>query len=511
MNMYVEPQQNMEHGLTQANYVEVLVGQYNKDLENLEKDISALNNLSAKTRNLLHICGTNFRDSTEGKLKHLLNVDYWNQVYIRSNISDFLDADTKSDWHESLRVSIENKSEHPEFTVENVISTLETWYLDRDKFFADRVDSVFRALSRNHVTNTPEGFSKKMIFSSGCENSFSTGMDITYKTRDRLHDLACCIAKTLKLPNPHRLTNHSTNNLDLGVKHTFYSGFFEVQLFKNGSVHLWVHPSIALDLNLWLAKKYPMAIPTEFRTKTAKIKEFTYTNDFLTKEDFDYVELVRENRAWVNGAKFSQEVRERFAKYVGSTVEKVEEKPAEYTRFSVYSSLCNYLIRNGYPNIKDHQYYPTPNEIIVSIQDYLGDQTTNESISVLEPSAGSGNLANIFNPTVVDCVEVSTLFCEVLKAKGFVEITNKDFLKFNSNKNYDFIVMNPPYANKRLENHLQHALTMLGDNGELILVAPTGKEKTIREIALGKSVNIISKHDDVFADTRIHTSVYSIS
>lgn len=511
MNMYVNPQKENQNGLSQTNYVEILVENYNKDLADIERDISALNNLSSKSRHLMSVCGTQLSKTTEGMLKHLLRVDYWNQVYIRSNIAEFLDTDKKESWRETLLVNPENKTEHPEFTVQNVLSTLESWYLDRDTFFADRVDSIFRALSRSHVTNTPEGFSKKMIFSTGCENSYSTGMDVTSKSRERLHDLACCIAKILNLPNPHYLTNHSTNNLDLGVKHQFYSGFFEIQVFKNGSLHLWVHPSIALDLNLWLAKKYPMAIPTEFRTKTAKIKEFTYTNDFLTKEDVQYVELVRDNRVWFNGEKFSREVRERFAKYVGSTVEKVEEKPTERNRYSIYYTLCNRLVRNGYPNIKDHQYYPTPKEIVESIQGYLGDQAASDSIKVLEPSAGSGNLASVFNANIVDCVEVSPLFCEVLKTKGFIQITNLDFLKFNTNNKYDFIVMNPPYANKRLENHLAHALTMLGENGELLIVAPTGKEKAIREIALNKSVNIISSHENVFDDTAIHTSVYSIT
>ena len=56
------------------------------------------------------------------------------------------------------------------------------------------------------------------------------------------------------------------------------------------------------------------------------VKEFVYTNDFLTKDDFDYVNKVRDNHIWFEGKKFSMEVRERFAKYVGSTVEKVEEK-----------------------------------------------------------------------------------------------------------------------------------------------------------------------------------------
>ena len=146
-----------------------------------------------------------------------------------------------------------------------------------------------------------------------------------------------------------------------------------------------------------------------------------------------------------------------------------------------------------------------------SIQGYLGDQAASDSIKVLEPSAGSGNLASVFNANIVDCVEVSPLFCEVLKTKGFIQITNLDFLKFNTNNKYDFIVMNPPYANKRLENHLAHALTMLGENGELLIVAPTGKEKAIREIALNKTLNIISSHENVFDDTAIHTSVYSIT
>lgn len=510
MNMHIDFNQAQGNQLTQANYVQTLVEQYQADLVNIEHSIAALNTFSAQTVNLMKVCGTDLQCSSEELLKRFLRISYWKKVYLRSNISELQDAQTKSDWQEKLLINIENKNELPEFTSENVISTLESWYLDRDNMFADRVDSVFRALSRTHVTNSPEGFSKKMIFSSACEDPSDTTIDLKYKTRDSLHDLACCIATILQKPLPHCLTSYSTNNLALGTKHSFYCNFFEIQVFKNGSMHLWVHPSLAIELNLWLAKKYPSAIPTQFRTKTKALKEFTYTHAPLTVDDVKYIESVKEGRAFYRGKEFSDEVRERFAKYLGLSVSEVEELNKCQNRYA-FEKLCSRLIRNGYPNIKDHQYYPTPVSIVDSLKDYLGKQVENTSLKVLEPSAGSGNLASVFNISTVDCIEVSPFFCDVLQAKQFKNIVNGDFLKHKTDKKYDYVVMNPPYADKRLESHLQHALTMLEDDGELLIVAPTGKHKIIGEIAKGRCVNMLSTHTNAFQDTTLTTSLFSIS
>ncbi len=51
----------------------------------------------------------------------------------------------------------------PAFEPSTVRETLTTLLADRGKFFAQRVDGIFRALSRSHVTNSPSGFRKRMI------------------------------------------------------------------------------------------------------------------------------------------------------------------------------------------------------------------------------------------------------------------------------------------------------------------------------------------------------------
>lgn len=170
------------------------------------------------------------------------------------------------------------------------------------------------------------------------------------------------------------------------------------------------------------------------------------------------------------------------------------------------------VMRSGYPNIKDHQYYPTPKSIVDTIKDHLGSRIEDDSINVLEPSAGSGKLAEIFQTKDnVECVEVSPFFCNILQEKGFKKVQNQDFMKFKTENRYDLIVMNPPYTKKQLEDHLSKALTHLADDGELFLVAPKGKMNAICEIAKSCHVEVLASHQGDFDDTNIETSVYLIS
>lgn len=516
MNMAVELEQNTESSgfaLEQNNFIDFLIADYTKQKENIMETMAALDTITASNRELLRQAGGSF--PSQSKLLHLLNVQYWGQVYSRSNISMYLDANKRKKWSEDLHVHADNKAELPEFTYDNVLSTITAWYADREMMFADRVDHVFNSLSKTHITNEPQGFGKKMIFKYGCEDAgFITEslMTVTYNTRETLYDLACVLATILKQPMPERFQQAMFSKLRTGVKHDCFGGTFQIQVFKNSGVHVWIDPALAIDLNMWLAKKYPSAIPSEFRTKTTKIKEFDYRYDFLTAQDTEILKYLSDgydlsvNMAY--GRKYDQKAVERFAKFVG-----VESKELyNLGRHHQYVSVARMVMRSGYPNIKDHQYYPTPNSIVDTIKDYLGCGVDSDLIKVLEPSAGSGKLAEIFQAKdVVECVEVSPFFCNILQNKGFKNVHNQDFIKFKTENRYDLIVMNPPYAKKQLEDHLSKALTLLADDGELILVAPKGKLNAIAEIAKSYNVEVLATHQGEFEDTKIETSIYVIS
>lgn len=502
----VEPVAESKFGLEQLNFVEVLVDQYERQVVALDDHIAAIRNIDSISKYVMETMGAKFAPALEvERLKHLLKVNFWNTVYQRSNISMFLDAEKREEWRYKLHVEKDNKAELPDFTIDNVTATVKAWYADRENMFMDRVDLVFRSLSKSHVTNQPEGFSKKMIFSGGCEMSFSCGMNIKWQTEEKLYDLECIICMLTNRPMPSRSSIYRRHNLALGRKHSFLGDAYQIQVFKSGTIHIWVHESLAIELNTWLAKKYPASIPSKHRVKTKAIKEYQYNYDALTTSEENLMERI------IQGYSVSfcnKDDVERFLKFTGCKLEDLD-RGNRSSRNDVVSRIALSLLRNGYPNIKDHQFYPTPDSIVLDVAEYLGGRA--ESAKVLEPSAGTGKLASIFNPENVTCVEVNGFFSEILMERKFADVQNMDFLKFNTSEKFDVIAMNPPYSDKRLESHLEKALTHLDAEGELVLIAPTGKLSKIEEIAQGYTVEIVKSHQNEFEDTTISTSIFSIT
>ena len=80
---------------------------------------------------------------------------------------------------------------------------------------------------------------------------------------------------------------------------------------------------------------------------------------------------------------------------------------------------------------------------------------------VLEPSAGSGNLANSlvsfgFTP---DVIEMDPYYAKMLEDQGH-SVVGSNFLMFKSELPYDLIVMNPPYTGGSDSIHVEHALKL---------------------------------------------------
>jgi hypothetical protein len=63
----------------------------------------------------------------------------------------------------------------------------------------------------------------------------------------------------------------------------------------------------------------------------------------------------------------------------------------------------------------------------------------------------------------IECVEIDSNLCAILKDKGYFTV-NQDFLKYNTLKRYDCILMNPPFAQG--EYHLLKALKLIENGGQ---------------------------------------------
>lgn len=121
-------------------------------------------------------------------------------------------------------------------------------------------------------------------------------------------------------------------------------------------------------------------------------------------------------------------------------------------------------------------FYPTPEAIINKM---LCDIDFRMIHSILEPSAGKGNIIEaikkkekFYSTTYnkfsydIDCIEADANLQHILKGKEYRVVYN-DFLTYDTMKEYDLIVMNPPFSNGC--KHLLKALKMQQRNGGAVV------------------------------------------
>lgn len=408
----------------------------------------------------------------EGAIANL-NGCYWSKALALTDVLDYMPQKRRDEWNESIR-----KQKTPEFTEETVRSTLSQLLSMRTQFFAERVDGIFRELSGEHVTNAPEGFSKRMIIgwmlSYGSINSSRAGI---------INDLRCVVAKFMGRDEPKYYASqamlaeiyHNT-----GQWNTIDGGAIRIRVYKKGTAHLEVHPDMAWRLNQVLAHMHPMVIPAQFRQKPKKKhKEFQMMGRPLP---FAVLELLSNNYsinhrrhrgdkafrfdygADKNTAAYQEAVRVLIA--IGGVMNKDGGFDFDYE----YPEVITQIVMTGcIPDQKSHQFYPTPEKVgaeAVEMAD-IGDAD-----EVLEPSAGQGDLAALLPKERTTCVEISALHCAILKARGF-DTVQGDFIEWaKTAKKFDCVVMNPPFSEGRAQLHVSTASALVKPGGRLVAVLP---------------------------------------
>src|SRR5690625_3698762 len=97
-------------------------------------------------------------------------------------------------------------------------------------------------------------------------------------------------------------------------------------------------------------------------------------------------------------------------------------------------------------------FYPTPKDLFYKLIN--GKRFFDGKI--LEPSAGKGDMIDyikgINRNADIDAIESDTRLSDILLSKN-IDVIWDDFLTFETYKEYDFIVMNPPF-----NNGVDHAL-----------------------------------------------------
>ena len=117
-------------------------------------------------------------------------------------------------------------------------------------------------------------------------------------------------------------------------------------------------------------------------------------------------------------------------------------------------------------------FFPTPKPLADRMAEMAG---VKPGMSVLEPSAGHGSLADAAKSAGgdVDTIEISDALRNVLAAKGH-RMVDRDFMSFEPTKRYDAVIMNPPFSDRQDAAHIQRAFEMLKPGGKLVAIAGEG-------------------------------------
>ncbi|MGJ0629652.1 DUF4942 domain-containing protein [Xenorhabdus bovienii] len=169
---------------------------------------------------------------------------------------------------------------------------------------------------------------------------------------------------------------------------------------------------------------------------------------------------------------------------------------------------------------RDYGFFPTPIEVgqRVIAEAEISHLSGSHRLSVLEPSAGLGNLAKLAVEAggIVDCIEVHAERCvELENSRLFRRIMNTDFISIEPNLEtlYDRIIMNPPFEDERDIDHVVHALKFLKSDGLLVSIMSPGTEFRQRRKSgefrdLMKSLNAqwSDLPEDAFASVGSHSN-----
>lgn len=436
-------------------------------------------------------------------VKQNIWAEYWRKVTDMTGALLIMPAERRDQWRSQFTLGLQKVTKRdrggferqveefvgvPEFTADTVIPTMTSLLNDRHKYLAERVYGLFKALSPTHKTNKTYGFSEKLIISYCVTDFWNSSVSLNYHKSDVIDDLRVMLHFfahkefiTLNRCSEMLSAAYRAHGCETGKWMNVDGNLMRVKIFKNGNAHFEIHPDVAWKLNEVLAYSMPAAIPAPCRKAptTKAPKEFGYIQKTVTTKTRIAIRDRRHNSAnetWYFSDSSLQKTEkqdlERTLNFIGG-VKVGSSWKFPYEPSTTFDSIVSMGV---IPEVKSHQFYPTPASIAQYVAQILKCQPTDQ---VLDPDAGRGDLVAFLDVPEenITSVEISPLFCDILGAKGF-NVYNKDFLawskEFITAPGYDKIAINPPYSEGRAKEHTLAALNHLNEKGIMAAVLPAG-------------------------------------
>ncbi|MEW2741596.1 DUF4942 domain-containing protein [Providencia rettgeri] len=468
-----------------------------------------------------------------------LRAKYWQKVVDMTNVLQLMPANRREQWRSQFiegKMTLDNPLEHgkrrvtgdyvgvPEFSENTVVPTLLGLLNDRNMYLNERVYNVFCALSPSHKTNKSYGFSERLIIAGVVTEYWANSVWLSDYRADSIDDLRMTLrfftcGKFGRVQSLKEVLSKIYKDGNLGQWVSIDGNVLRVKMFKNGNMHIEIHPDVAWRLNEVLAASLPYAIPSEFRSSPksrSAVKDF---GEIIHTLDEDMISLIANTYFDKNTGMYkcadlnwgyyptSHKEYNSFMKKLGGEL----DRDSNSWLFNYdFTHVRDYIVANrSMPDHKSYQFYPTPESIQHFVADLIALQ---DDEMLLEPSAGRGDLISPINqPEQTTCIELSPLFCKILESKGYAPIQT-DFLKWsdeNQGVKFDKIAMNPPFSEGRAKAHVQAAISHLKSGGCCVAVVP-GSERMDWVDKSQYKVEDCATFSGEFEDTGVAVKVFTI-
>lgn len=340
-------------------------------------------------------------------------------VDVWSHIIEITELESLMDKEAKDAMRQELHDDPPEVTEQNVFATLERFAMDSDTIFKRGVANVFSKLDRRFRSHDGWKIGSRVIL----ENAFDEWGSWSY----------------------HR--NHRDSIIDIERAFFVLDGL-QVPASWHGLVYTIDEARRKDGYNL-------RARQSEIDSEFFKIRIFKNGNCHLW---FKRDDLVRK-------------VNKLLAEYYGEVIPEEREPDPDTGLNTPKTTLARHF-----------GFYPSPPRVVADVIEaaMLYKRNSGLPLAVLEPSAGTGNLAlpAAEKGHLVDCCEVQPAYAQALKTSGgYRKVWCGDFLGLQPGPDlYDRVVMNPPFDRERDIDHVMHALKFLKPQGCLVAVMSAGTE-----------------------------------
>ena len=130
-------------------------------------------------------------------------------------------------------------------------------------------------------------------------------------------------------------------------------------------------------------------------------------------------------------------------------------------------------------------------------------------MTVLEPSAGTGNIAHVILDACpgiklhVNEQHHALYDATVQRVGNQATATQGDWLEY-SGHTFDRIIMNPPFSRRQVYHHLAHALTLLKPDGFVVALVPV-------TVQVDNMTELERLGPDTFTGTKVHTKIIEVA